>query len=68
MGDVSKQEWRIEIDNLLCKGCALCVDFCPTDALKIDGPYAAIKDLDRCTGCQVCNLRCPDLAIQVFPV
>ncbi len=67
MGDAAKKKWRIEIDNSMCKGCAICVDFCPTDALKMEGLYAAILDLDKCTGCQLCDLRCPDFAIQVFP-
>jgi len=24
-----------------------------------------VKDPDRCTGCELCELRCPDFAIQV---
>ena len=31
MGDAAKKKWRIEIDNKMCKGCSICVDFCPTD-------------------------------------
>jgi 2-oxoglutarate ferredoxin oxidoreductase subunit delta len=67
MGDAAKKKWRIEIDNIMCKGCVICVDFCPTDVLKMDGLYAVVEDLDKCTGCQLCDLRCPDFAIQVFP-
>jgi len=26
-------------------------------------PY--VKDPDKCTGCQLCQLRCPDFAINV---
>ena len=53
MGDAAKKKWRIEIDNIMCKGCVICVDFCPTDALKMDGLYAVVLDLDKCTGCQL---------------
>ncbi|MBE9531173.1 MAG: 4Fe-4S binding protein [Proteobacteria bacterium] len=67
MGDAAKKKWRIEIDNKMCKGCSICVDFCPTKTLKIEGLYCSVQDLDKCTGCQLCDLRCPDFAIQVFP-
>jgi 2-oxoglutarate ferredoxin oxidoreductase subunit delta len=67
MGEAAKKTWRIEIENTMCKGCSICVDFCPTDVLKMDGLYVVVKDLDKCTGCQLCDLRCPDFAIQVFP-
>ncbi len=67
MGDAAKKKWRIEIDNTMCKGCDICVDFCPTNVLKMDGLYVTVVDLDKCTGCQLCDLRCPDFAIQVCP-
>lgn len=67
MGEPAKKLWHIEISQKLCKGCGICVDFCPTNALKMSGQYAEISDLDACTGCQLCDLRCPDFAIQVFP-
>jgi len=66
MAEPAKKLWRIEISQKLCKGCGICVDFCPTNALHMSGEYAAIRDLDACTGCQLCDLRCPDFAIQVF--
>lgn len=67
MGQAAKKSWSIEISEKNCKGCGICVDFCPTDALEIKGLYAAVKDIDKCIGCQMCDLRCPDFAIQVFP-
>ncbi|MBI5826667.1 MAG: tungsten formylmethanofuran dehydrogenase [Deltaproteobacteria bacterium] len=47
-------------------GCSICVDFCPTNVLEMRGTVVAVKDLAACTRCQLCDLRCPDFAIQVF--
>jgi len=50
-----------------CKGCSICVTFCPKTVLALDDAdkaYAArIKD---CIACKLCELRCPDLAIEVI--
>ncbi len=40
--------------------------FCPAGVLEQDEsgiPY--VKDPERCTGCQLCELRCPDFAINL---
>lgn len=57
---------RIVIQEKLCKGCSICVDFCPTDVLEMKGSVVAVRNLEACTRCQLCDLRCPDFAIQVF--
>ncbi len=63
----------ITIDREWCKGCIICVDFCPVDALKMidapdkwEGAEAVVKDVDACTGCMLCEVHCPDFAIVVF--
>lgn len=61
-----KKLWKIEIRKT-CKGCGICVDFCPTEVLAMNGNLVCVVNLDKCTGCQFCDLRCPDFAIQVFP-
>ncbi len=67
MGNAAEKKLpRIEISERLCKGCSICVDFCPTNVLEMRGTIAAVKDLSACTRCQLCDLRCPDFAIQVF--
>ncbi len=67
MGEAAEKRLpRIEINERLCKGCSICVDFCPTNVLEMRGTVVAVKDLAACTRCQLCDLRCPDFAIQVF--
>jgi len=65
----------IKINEELCKGCAICIDFCPVDGLlHIDEEHANAKgwnpvlctDQDKCLSCSQCALMCPDAAITVF--
>jgi 2-oxoglutarate ferredoxin oxidoreductase subunit delta len=62
----------INIDRERCKGCALCIEFCPKKAivisndLNLKGYYvAAFDDGKECTGCATCAIICPDVAIEV---
>ena len=56
---------RIEIIEKYCKGCYICVEFCPKKVLEMKGFVVAVKDLDACIKCMQCELRCPDFAIKV---
>ncbi len=63
----------IEINELYCKGCELCVAACPQHgiALAMDyltprGYHPARLVSDKCTGCEICGIVCPDAAITVF--
>lgn len=54
------------IDRNWCKGCGICVHFCPKSVLELDdeGKAVAVRPED-CICCRLCELRCPDLAIEV---
>ena len=67
--------FRVHIDPQLCKGtegCGICVDLCRAEvlgsaaSLSIRGVHpAAVLNLEQCTGCDLCMLYCPDLAVAV---
>ena len=64
---------RIEIDQERCKGCEVCISFCPlkligqADKLNSAGYLpAAFLDQGKCTGCTNCATVCPEVAIEVF--
>ncbi len=50
-----------------CKGCRICVEFCPTQTLALDERFrVTVAHPERCIACRMCELRCPDLAIFVI--
>jgi len=50
-----------------CKGCQICVEFCPTGVLAFaqDLQRPVVVAAERCTACHFCDTHCPDLAIVV---
>lgn len=53
------------INRLWCKGCGICVAFCPKKALALDPEGKAAWSSDLCVACGMCERYCPDLAIEL---
>ncbi|HNT28581.1 MAG TPA: 4Fe-4S binding protein [bacterium] len=51
----------------LCKGCAICIEFCPVKALSLDRKRLIVtaSAMEKCIACGMCELRCPDFAIVI---
>ena len=64
----------IEVREDWCKGCNICIDRCPVDALEESDKLnrrgvrpPKLKEKNDCNFCRLCELLCPDLAITVIP-
>lgn len=57
----------IQINRYWCKGCGICVAFCPKKVLELDddGIVTVPREAD-CIQCMLCELRCPDFAIEII--
>ncbi len=57
---------EISVNEKLCKQCGICAALCPKQVLKQEmGCPPAVENLDACIGCKLCQMRCPDFAIEV---
>lgn len=65
---------RITIDKELCKECHLCIPACkkgliiPSREYNSRGyrPVHFKEEGEECTGCALCAITCPDIAIEVY--
>ena len=65
---------KFQVDK--CKGCGLCMKFCPKNVLGLDEtevnvlgyhPVGQVRSED-CIGCASCALMCPDGVINVYTI
>jgi len=63
---------KIYINEDYCKGCNLCIHFCPKNVLEVSTKLSkrgfllpVVTHIEDCNACGVCELFCPDFAIVV---
>lgn len=56
---------NLTINKEWCKGCGICVAFCPKQVLALNNEKAEIVNIENCISCGLCELRCPDSAIYI---
>lgn len=64
---------KIIVDELVCKGCSMCVNACPLGIIALAGDVlndkgyhpARLMSPEKCVGCAACATMCPDTAITV---
>lgn len=66
---VASRKYRVEVEERLCKSCGICIAFCTRGVLEAQGALrkAVAAHPERCTGCRMCEIYCPDWAISVEP-
>lgn len=70
---MNKKKYLLKIDKEHCKGCELCVVYCPQKILELSSMvnklgyrYVEVKDMTKCSGCGSCYLMCPDYLIEIY--
>ncbi|MFH1421428.1 MAG: 4Fe-4S binding protein [Planctomycetota bacterium] len=68
-----KKKTVIEINENYCKGCEICINFCPKKVFSQSNRISArgysvpeVTKPEKCTGCLICEHLCPDIAITVL--
>ncbi|MDD5126915.1 MAG: ferredoxin family protein [Dehalococcoidales bacterium] len=65
------QHYQVDLITDRCKGCGLCIEFCPRHVLAESAefnrkgyhPIYAVND--DCLNCGLCELMCPEFAIRI---
>jgi len=57
------QPKKLIIQPEWCKGCGICIAFCPRNVLSLINNKVQITQKSSCILCGLCEQRCPDYAI-----
>lgn len=68
MTNKNKGKNTVTVYPAWCKGCGLCVEFCPGNVLALnqEGKAEVVQEKE-CVNCGFCEYHCPDFAIAVTP-
>jgi NAD-dependent dihydropyrimidine dehydrogenase PreA subunit len=57
----------LNVSAVVCVGCGVCIDSCPTDVIDYDGETqkAVVAHLGDCQSCFLCVFDCPVDAITI---
>ena len=56
----------VQLDLELCKACGICIELCPEKVFDRDKlGYPVLSRPEECSQCLLCELHCPDFAIEV---
>ena len=65
---MANENKELVFNSAWCKGCGICVAFCPKKALEIRQEKSFLARPEDCIKCGLCELRCPDYAIYLREV
>jgi 2-oxoglutarate ferredoxin oxidoreductase subunit delta len=64
---------EVKVNKERCKGCELCILYCPKSSLRMSEGFNAkgyhypeFFDPDECTGCTLCGRICPEVALEIY--
>jgi 2-oxoglutarate ferredoxin oxidoreductase subunit delta len=70
LGTIQVAKGQVTVIAERCKGCQLCVEYCPRKVLQMShafnrkGYYYPVPEReDDCVNCHFCEIICPDFAI-----
>ncbi len=62
----SRMRGRVRVFRNWCKGCGLCISFCPQEVFTENDQHQPVAThQERCLACHWCTIHCPDFAIVV---
>jgi 2-oxoglutarate ferredoxin oxidoreductase subunit delta len=57
---------QISINTERCKMCGVCIELCPRGVyVATQEGYPTPAHMEKCTECQLCELWCPDYAVEI---
>lgn len=67
---IAKSRYEAHLDEELCTGCEICLDWCPFEAINMVSPKGSKEekasiDTEKCMGCGICVLKCDYQALSL---